>query len=174
MSGARSNIDLDQVQIRTYSGEDQPDVARLYTGGLLAGQIPDNDTGADIENIGEAYLDTERANFWVAEYRGRIVGMIGVAEDEPNVAEIRRLRVEPDLQGSGIGMALMETALSFCRHHGYLKVRLDTRLEEKGQGMGLFDRFAFQHHRSKDVPGKKIFEFYLDLYREPRSEDEAP
>jgi putative acetyltransferase len=160
-----------QVLIRSFDPGDQAAVSRLYTQGLLAGQIPDNDTGADIENIAEAYLDPDRAGFWVAEFEGQVVGMVGVAEDEPNVAEIRRLRVDPDRQNHGIGMRLMETALGFCRHHGYLKVRLDTRLE-KGQATELFDRFAFQHHRTRDVPGKEVLEFYLDLYREPKSDEE--
>lgn len=175
MPEPENNIDLERVTIRTYQSGDQSSVTRLYTVGLLAGQIPDNDTGADIDNIGEAYLDTDRANFWVADYDGSIVGMVGVAEDEPNVAEIRRLRVEPDLQGSGIGLQLMETALAFCRHHGYLKVRLDTRLEQTQTGLAadLFDRFAFQHNRTKEVAGKAVLEFYLDLYREPKNEDEG-
>lgn len=174
MSEANGRIDPERVEIRTYRPADQSAVARLYTVGLLAGQIPDNDTGADIDNIAEAYLDTDHANFWVAEYDGGIVGMVGVAEDEPNVAEIRRLRVEPDLQGVGIGLKLMETALAFCRHHGYLKVRLDTRLEPTQTGLAaqLFDRFAFQHNRTREVAGKAVLEFYLDLYREPREDDE--
>jgi len=175
MTESASQIDPDSVVIRPYQPQDQGAVARLYTAGLLAGQIPDNDSGADIDNIGEAYLAAERANFWVAQHEGSIVGMVGVAEDEPNVAEIRRLRVEPDLQGHGIGMLLMETALGFCRHHGYLKVRLDTRLEQVQTGLAaqMFDRFAFQHHRTKEVAGKAVLEFYLDLYREPRNEEEA-
>jgi len=174
MNQANGRIDPERVAIRTYQPPDHAAVARLYTVGLLAGQIPDNDTGADIDNIAEAYLDTDRANFWVAEYDGGIVGMVGVAEDEPNVAEIRRLRVEPDLQGAGIGLKLMETAIAFCRHHGYLKVRLDTRLEQTQTGLAaqLFDRFAFQHNRTREVAGKAVLEFYLDLYREPRDEDE--
>ena len=170
MNDRSEQVDPQQVQIRTYQPADQSAVSRLYTEGLLSGQIPNNDTGADIENIRDAYLDTDRAHFWVAEHAGRVVGMVGVAEDEPNVAEIRRLRVEPDLQNTDIGRELMEAALSFCRHHGYLKVRLDTRME-KGTAAALFDRFAFQHHRTKDVPGKEVLEFYLDLYREPKQEE---
>jgi len=168
-SSANSNNDT-EVQIRTYRPTDQKAVNRLYREGLLAGQIPENDTGADIENIHEAYLDTDRAHFWVADHDGQVVGMVGVAEDEPNVAEVRRLRVDPECQRHRIAEKLMETALSFCRHHGYLKVRLDTRLE-RGQATELFDRFAFQHHRSRAVPGKELLEFYLDLYREPKHDN---
>lgn len=161
---------MEQLIVRRYEPADHKAVSRLYTHGLLGGYIADNDTGADIENIAEAYLNAERSNFWVAVLEGKVVGMVGVAEDEPDVAEIRRLRVEPSLQHQGIGIRLMEEALGFCRHHGYLKVRLDTRLE-KGRATELFERFAFQHHRTRDVPGKELLEFYLDLYREPKDEE---
>ncbi len=171
MTDATGEISAEQIVIRTVEPCDQAAVSRLYHDGLLSGQISENDTGADIENIDEAYLRSERNDFWIAEYQGQVVGMVGVAEDEPDVAEIRRLRVEPSLQQRGIGMRLMETAIGFCRHHGYLKVRLDTRLE-RGRATELFDRFAFQHHRTRDVPGKELLEFYLDLYREPKGDEE--
>jgi hypothetical protein len=37
---------LDRLIVRTYRPENQPVVARLYTDGLLAGQLAPNDTGA--------------------------------------------------------------------------------------------------------------------------------
>jgi len=166
-------IDESKLTIRDYVPADQPKVSRLYTEGLLAGQIPPNDTGADIENIEEEYMRNERAHFWIAEYEGEAVGMIGVAEDEPNHAEIRRLRVEPRYQSRGVAVKLLETALGFCHHHGYLKVVLDTRLETSpGAAIAIFDRFAFQHTRTRTVQGKEVVEFYLDLYREPKADDE--
>lgn len=161
---------LEGVEIRTYEPADQQAVHRLYEEGRLSGQVQPNDTAADIDNIPEAYLNEERAHFWVAEYEGRVVGTVGVAEDEPHLAQIRRLRVDPDYRDRGIGAKLMETALQFCRHHGYLKVVLDTGFEE-GAAIELFDRFAFQHHRSRSVGGKPLIEFYLDLYRDPDREE---
>ena len=164
---ALKTVDIDHVRIRTYEPQDQEAVNRLYTDGLLGGQIPPGDTGADIENIDEAYLHSEMTHFWVAEYEGRVVGMVGVAEEERHLAEIRRLRVEKPFQHSDIGIKLMEMALAFCRHHAYLKVVLDTRIE-RGPAMAIFEKFAFQHHRTKTVHGKELLEFYLDLYRQSK------
>jgi N-acetylglutamate synthase-like GNAT family acetyltransferase len=161
--------------VRTFDDADQRAVSRLYTRGLLAGQIAPNDTGADVENIHEAYFDADFHHFWVAEVAGQVVGMIGVAGDEPNTAEIRRLRVAPDYQNTEIPARLLETAVNHCRHHGYLKVRLDTRFE-RDAALDLFDRVGFQHTRSKSVQGKELLEFYLDLYRDPeahKKNDEA-
>lgn len=158
------------VLIRTYRSEDQPAVRRLYQSGRLIGQVQPDDDTADIEDIPAAYLEPDRGHFWVAELHGKRVGIIGVWEDEPDVAEIRRLRVDPAYVGHGVTTRLMETALAFCRREGYLKVILDTRIEQ-GPAKRLFERFAFQHNRTRSVAGKELLEFYLDLYHEPREEN---
>ena len=162
---------LDRLIVRTYRPEDQPVVARLYTDGLLAGQLAPNDTGADIDNIHEAYLSDPRNHFWVAELDGKVLGMIGVAHEEGGVAEIRRLRVQKDWQGSAIGARLVETALAHIKHHAFLKAVLDTRFEH-GAAQELFERFGFHHTRTKSLHGKDLLEFYLDLYRQPKKEKE--
>jgi len=164
------NESNESIHVRSYEPSDQSAVDRLYEAGRLAGQEQPNDTAADIDNIADAYLAYERAHFWVAEVDGKVVGMVGVAEDEPDLAEVRRLRVDPDYRNRGIAHKLMETALSFCNHHGYLKVVLDTAFHE-GPALEVFDKFAFQHNRTRTVGGKELVEFYLDLYREPRQEN---
>lgn len=158
------------LNVRSYTQADHDQVAQLYNDGLLAGQIAPNDSGADLDYIREAYFDNERHHFWVAERESRCVGMIGVASDEEHTAEIRRLRVAKDLQHSGIAAQLLETAIAHCKHHGYLKIRLDTRFE-KDEAVDLFDRIGFQHTRTRPTPGKETLEFYLDLYRKDEDDD---
>jgi ribosomal protein S18 acetylase RimI-like enzyme len=162
---------LSRLTVRTYRPSDQPAVSRLYTDGLLAGQLAPNDSGADIENIKAGYLDSPKSHFWVAELDGHVVGMIGVASEEGHTAEIRRLRVQKEQQHSPIAAKLVEMALAHCKHHGYLKVILDTRLES-GTAQELFERFSFHHNRTKSVHGKDLLEFYLDLYRAPKKDKE--
>ncbi len=159
--------DDSRIFIRSYIPSDREHVNRLYHDGLIEGENLPNDTGADIDNIDEAYFSDERAHFWIAEYDGQIAGMIGVAPDGPNVAQIRRLRIDKKFWGKGVRTKLLQAALAFCRHHEYLKVVLDTRFE-RGSAIGLFEQFAFQHNRDRSVPGKDMLEFYIDLYRDPR------
>lgn len=160
------------LTVRSYEEADHDPVGALYSEGLLAGQIAPNDSGADLDYIREAYFEDERHHFWVAELAGKCVAMIGVASDEDHTAEIRRLRVAKELQGSGIAARLLETAIAHCKHHGYLKIRLDTRFE-KEEAVDLFDRVGFQHTRTRPAPGKETLEFYLDLYRKEDDEDVA-
>jgi GNAT superfamily N-acetyltransferase len=159
------------VHLRSYGPADQTAVARLYTDGLFEGQITSNDTGADIENIQEAYFSTPDDHFWVAEHEGKVLGMIGVARDG-HTAEIRRLRVDKEWQHTTLGARLVELALNHCKEHGELKVVLDTRFE-RDYVMELFARFGFHHTRTKNLHGKDILEFYVDLYR-PIKRDEHP
>jgi len=161
---------IEGLTLRTYEPGDQPIVACLYGQGLLAGQIAPNDTGADIDMISEAYLSDPRHHFWVAELHHEVVGMIGVISDEEHTAEVRRLRVDPKFQNTEIPALLLKTAIDFCRHHDYLKVRLDTRFE-KDTALSLFDKVGFQHTRTRNVRGNELLEFYLDIYRQPEDKD---
>ena len=154
--------------VRSFKPGDQEAVSHLYTHGLLVGRITPNDTGADIENIQQAYFGEESSHFWVAEMDGQILGMIGVARDRKDQAEIRRLRVDAKWQQTIIAERLVETAVAHCHHHGYLKIVLDTRFDTDA-AMNMFDRFSFQHTRTKSLHGKDQLEFYLDLYRQPRT-----
>ena len=153
--------------IRTYRPSDADACAQLYREGLLGGKIAENDTGLDMDDIQAAYLANSGSHFWVAELTTlshEIVGMIGVQQHEDNVGEIRRLRVRHDLRRRGIGSALIETALKFCQQHGYLKITLDTFMERE-PAIKLFEKFHFRHSRTREVSGKEIRHFYLDLYQ---------
>lgn len=171
MSETHPTIDLETVTVRDWTADDQDAVRWLYEHGRLAGEEMPNDTAADVDNVNEAYIVPGRANFWVAVLDGDIVGMVGVAEEDAHLAEIRRLRVNPEKQGHGIGIKLMETALQFCRHQDYLKVVLDTNYSGSKPAMEIFDKCAFQHNRTRTVGGKELIEFYLDLYRDSHSDD---
>jgi len=162
---------LEGLEVRSFQEHDQKVVSRLYDQGLLAGQIAPNDSGADIDNMQAAYFDDERHHFWVAVLDEKVIAMIGVASDETHTAEIRRLRVEKAYQDTPIASTLLETAITHCKHHGYLKVRLDTRFERE-EAVGLFDTVGFQHTRTKNLHGKDLLEFYLDLYRQDKNEGE--
>jgi ribosomal protein S18 acetylase RimI-like enzyme len=172
MNDQEQQIARPPVTIRSYTDRDQTVVSDLYQHGLLEGLIAPNDTGADIDNIVEAYFDEPRHHFWVAEIEGAVVGMIGVGSDEEHTAEIRRLRVDPRHQNEPVAQALLDEALNHCKSSGYLKIRFDTRLE-KTLTTDLFERLGFHLNRERPAPGKALLEFYLDLYR-PHNPDAEP
>ena len=164
MGGTMSDgLDI-PVTIRDFRPADQRACTELYTEGLLGGKIADNDTGYDIDHIEDTYMKPPGNHFWVAQTdAGAIVGTIGVQHHDEGVGEIRRLRVRPDFRRRGIGAALLETAVRFCQERQYLKVTLDTYVNVE-PAVRLFEKFRFRHHRTRELGGKDIVYFYLDLY----------
>jgi len=149
--------------VRSFRPEDAPACRRLYIEGLIGGTLADNDTAADIDDIAGAYMRPGN-HFWVAESStGEVVGMIGVQHHEQGCGEVRRLRVRQDSRRRGIGSALMEAALKFCRDQQYLKITLDTFMERE-PAIKLFEKFHFRHSRTRTVGEKNLLYFYLDFY----------
>lgn len=68
--------------------------------------------------------DRERA--WIAEYGGEAVGSIILAEQDPGIAQLRLLYVEPHVRGKGIGKKLLDKAIVFAREKEYRSVCLWT------------------------------------------------
>src|SRR5438046_10149995 len=119
-------------RIRSFKpGDDQP-CAVLYHQGLIGGQIAENDTGLDIDDIVFAYMNHPNSHFWVAETEGpncEIVGMIGVQQHDDGVGEIRRLRVREDFRRKGIGSALVAVAIRLWRDRGFLNIALEPSMD---------------------------------------------
>ena len=151
------------VQIRSFRPGDQVACTRLYREGLIGGALAENDTCVDLDDIHTVYMRPGN-HFWVAEGPGgEVIGMIGVQHHEEGSGEIRRLRVAEAFRRRGIGSALVETAVRFCEERNYLKVTLDTFMERE-PAVHLFEKFRFRHFRTRNVGGKDLMYFLLDLY----------
>jgi ribosomal protein S18 acetylase RimI-like enzyme len=166
-------------RIRSYTPQDLASCRHLYVEGMIGGKLAENDTGLDIDDIEQAYMRPPGNHFWVAETTAvmdgksdEVVGMIGVQHHEEDVGEIRRLRVRHDMRRKGIGSALVEQALKFCQENNYLKITLDTFMERE-PAIRLFEKFRFKHSRSRNVAGKDLMYFYLDLYMRDQSQPGA-
>jgi ribosomal protein S18 acetylase RimI-like enzyme len=153
--------------IREFHSADLPVCRKLYVEGLLGGKLAENDTALDIDDIESVYMNTPGNHFWVAENReGQIVGMIGVQHHEREVGQVRRLRVAQDYRRRGIGKALMETAITFCKDNEYIKIAFDT-FAERTIVVEMFQKLSFRHGGTRHHLGKDLMYFYLDLYTGP-------
>lgn len=158
------------VIIRSFKSIDLPACQKLYKEGLLGGKLAENDTGLDIDDIESAYMRPDGNHFWIAETKPgnsgekpQVVGMIGLQHHDEGAAEMRRLRVAQEWRRRGIGSKLIEKALAWCHDHNYLKLTLDTFVE-RDAAIKLFEKFHFRHNRTREVNGKELLYFYLDIY----------
>jgi ribosomal protein S18 acetylase RimI-like enzyme len=154
---------IEDLIVRCAANEDVPILRELFERSRIEGQTRENDTGADIDYLMAGYFECKDSGFWVAQTQDCIVGMIGVQRLNDNSAEIRRLRVRDNFRRKGIGTILMKHAISFCREKQFLKVVLDVRIE-RGPALKMFDSFGFLQGRERDLNGRQLRDFYLDLY----------
>src|ERR1700728_1327263 len=161
------NSNPNSWKIRQFRPADLDACRKLYVEGLLGGTLAENDTGLDIEAIESAYMHKDGNNIWVAENEaGAVVGMIGVQHHDQGLGQVRRLRVATDYRRRGIGKALLETAITFCKENQYLKVALDT-FTERSAAVEMFQKLGFRHGDTRYAAGKELMYFYLDLYSGP-------
>jgi ribosomal protein S18 acetylase RimI-like enzyme len=151
------------LPVRCATPGDIPSLRELFDRSRLEGKVRGNDTGADLEHLLEGYFNCDGSGFWVADHDGAVIGMIGVQRLSDNSAEMRRLRVREAYRRRGVGTRLMQHAIAFCREMQYLKVVLDVRIE-RSPAISMFDNFGFLHSRERVIDGRKLLDFYLDLY----------
>lgn len=111
------------MQVRNYKRADADGVYNLVAS-IFASEfsdIPSKGFLADLENVEKNY-GQKNEGFWVVEQDGRIVGVAGVKQEDGSTALLRRLFVNPNYRGRGIGSALVKEVLDFCKEHSYKKV----------------------------------------------------
>lgn len=150
---------LDGLSIREYRADDEAEAHRLHRvalesvgafDGPFRGIGPDD---ADLLDIGGHYSG-DRGFFLVAEIAGRpgLVGMGAFRRVDADTAELRRMRVEPELQGRGIGRAILDLLLAEARRRGFRGIVLETQ-KRLAASNALYRRAGFVPERDEFLHG---------------------
>lgn len=93
-----------------------------------------------------------RGTFFVVRARGAAVGSVGVERLDATSAELHRLYLDPELWGRGLGRALVEAALAWCRAVGLRRVILwsDTRFDRAHR---LYEQLGFTRRGERTIEG---------------------
>jgi putative acetyltransferase len=97
------------------------------------------------------HYEAPHGAFFVVRERERVVGSVGVDRAGADTAELHRLYLDPHVRGRGLGDALVETIVDWCRIHGVRRLMLwsDTRFEHAHR---LYARHGFRQTGERELP----------------------
>ena len=104
-----------------------------------------------------------RGGLWLARIGEVGVGCVALRPLDDAMAEVKRMYVDPEARGQGVGRALMETLIAGARARGYETLRLGT-LEEMTAAQGLYHSLGFrpiERYRPDELIHTRFFELSL-------------
>jgi len=139
---------MSKVLLRQFEEQDQDAVYALHllglkqTGSYIENPEARDEWDKDLLNIRETYLNGE-GEFLVAHSGVKIVGMGALRKHDARTAEIKRMRVDPEFQGIGIGGRILDTSvMQVPAQHLYESrgFELYKRDIQYGQGMMYYEK----------------------------------
>ena len=164
-----------QITVRPAVPADFEEIARITRDSYLAAGYFDDADHPYMKQIQDVASRAAKATVWVAERAGRIVGSVTLAvagEPYADIAlrdelEFRMLVVDPAVQRSGAGRAMVEAIIEHAKSlDGISGVALTTG-ETWESAHGLYRKTGFRRAPQRDwfVPGTdiKLLVFRLDV-----------
>jgi GNAT superfamily N-acetyltransferase len=146
----------------------EPVDVRLAEPALLIARLSE-DLGRRYGDDGSGHFRPEdvlvpRSGFLVGRWDGQPVACGGFRPLSEEVAEIKRMYVEPAFRGRGIGRSMLDALETGARQAGFTKVRLETGTAQQ-EALGLYQSAGYQriecYGYHKDDPRSVCFEKVL-------------
>jgi GNAT superfamily N-acetyltransferase len=120
------------LHIRRYEPGDKRAVKRLHDDALneVGAHLGTGPWDDDLDEIEGVYLESG-GEFLVGIMEGEVVAMGAIKRVSPQVAEVKRMRVVPGLQGRGYGQAMLEALHRRAAGLGYSTLHLDTTVQQR-------------------------------------------
>jgi ribosomal protein S18 acetylase RimI-like enzyme len=100
-------------------------------------------------------LEEEKDNMLIAAFEDdQILGCCMLVEEQPGVVRLRQMAVLNDLQGKGVGRALMNFAENIARDGGYKILRMHARQN----ALGFYEKVGYK------VKGDQFMEVTIPHY----------
>lgn len=133
----------DTLLIRRYQPVDQPAVWQLHDLALHSANAHagDGPWDQDLHQIEDVYLQNG-GEFLVGFCDGRLVAMGALKRTTAELAEVKRMRVDPAVQRRGFGQAILSALELRAVQLGYKSLRLDTTVQQKA-AQGLYEKNGF-------------------------------
>lgn len=101
----------------------------------------------DLRDIQKSYMMSTGSQMVVAEFEGKVVGMVGLIHLENHArgsreVELQRMSVSTELRGLGIARKLLDNVCHFAKEANYEKIVLSTTSAQK-PAIRLYKRYGF-------------------------------
>lgn len=101
-------------------------------------------------------LQNEKENVLIAAFEDeRMLGCCMLVEEKPDCVRLRQMAVSDDLQGKGIGRALMNFAENIARDRGYKTITMHARKDV----VGFYEKMDYK------VTGNEFIEITIPHFR---------
>jgi ribosomal protein S18 acetylase RimI-like enzyme len=101
---------------------------------------------------------------FVAQYENKIVGCVGLRDQGSGICEMKRMYVQPNFRGKGLGKALAEAGIDKARSMGYTHMRLDTAPSMES-AIRLYTSLGFRDiapYRFNPIEGARYLELKIN------------
>ena len=112
----------------------------------------------DIEGV---YLNSG-GDFFVVTVNEKIIGMGALRKIDETTAEIKRMRVEPTLQGRGIGKQILDKLIERARELEYKKLILDVAEKQK-TAQHLYETRGFVEWKRGQLEGQETIWYQKEI-----------
>lgn len=86
-------------------------------------------------------IEKEKSNMHMAAYEDdRMLGCCMLVEEDPGTVRLRQMAVVNDVQGKGIGRALMQFAENLARDRGYKRITMHARKN----AIGFYEKMGYK------------------------------
>ena len=133
--------------IRQAAGQDWPQIYPIYAAIIAAGETYAFPEGQSPDEARPWWMEEPPGQTAVAESDGVIAGSAKMGPNRPgrgsHVATASFL-VDPARQGQGIGRALAEYTLDWCRREGFTSIQFNAVVESNAPAVHLWQSLGFR------------------------------
>lgn len=141
----------DMCILREYRQGDEDMVFALLESALKHYGLSVNpeETDADIQDIDESYIRSGGA-FKVLEDNGAVVGSYGLYTIDEGTCELRKMYLQAEYKGRGLGKKMMEDAFIVAKSLGFSTMILETNSCLK-DAVNLYKKYGFTEYTSEHL-----------------------
>jgi putative acetyltransferase len=153
--------------IRNATNKDQAAVTKLIYGILEDYKLKHDpsSTDADLMDIEKNYTARNGLFDLLEDENGKIIATVGLYKIDDETCELRKMYLDKNQRGKGLGKFLLEHALKRACELGYKKVVLETASVLK-EAINLYERYGFKQFYPEHFSGRCDKAYLLELKKE--------